>query len=160
MARPTFSDLKRWDFLLALGFGSGLSPKAPGTAGSLLALVLFVPMLYTHILLQVAVIAVSLAAGIWICDRVATQLSIKDPGVIVWDEFVGMWIAMLWLPNLYWLPVAFLAFRFFDILKPWPASLADRELSGGAGIMLDDVAAGFYALGVVQAASYALSFFV
>lgn len=156
MPRPTFSDLKRPDYLVALGFGSGLSPWAPGTAGSLLALILFVPVLFLPLWVQLAIIIVALVAGIWICDRVAEDMAIKDPGVIVWDEFVGMWIAMLWLPGMFWLPFAFLAFRAFDIVKPWPANLADRELPGGAGIMLDDVVAGLYALASLQLANYLL----
>ncbi len=150
MPRPTLSDLRRPDYLIALGFGSGLSPKAPGTAGSALAMLLFIPLLSAPLVLQIALIVFSLGFGIWICERVAADMNIKDPGVIVWDEFVGMWIAMLWLPSVYWVPVAFAAFRFFDILKPWPVSLADQELGGGAGIMLDDVVAGLYALLTVQ----------
>ena len=86
----------------------------------------------------------------------AEELNIKDPGGIVWDEFVGMWIALLWLPGLFWLPVAFVLFRFFDILKPWPVSLADRSLTGGFGIMVDDVLAGILALVTLQTAAYLL----
>ena len=154
MPKPTVKDLQRPDYLLALGFGSGLSPKAPGTAGSLLGLIIFLPALALPLLLQLSIIAVSLVAGIWICERVANDMAIKDPGAIVWDEFVGMWIAMLLLPSMLWAPLAFAVLRFFDIVKPWPVSLADRELTGGLGIMLDDVVAGVYALLVVQLIVY------
>lgn len=138
--------IKRPDYLLAFGFGSGLAPRAPGTAGSLLGLLLFLPALALPVAVQLAVILAALLLGIWICDRVAAELALKDPGGIVWDEFVGMWITMLLLPDWRWLPVAFLLFRLFDIAKPWPVSWADRQLTGGLGIMLDDVIAGLYAL--------------
>ena len=133
------------------GFGSGLSPRAPGTVGSLVGLVLFLPLLTVPILVQIAVVGAGLIIGIFLSQRVAEALSIKDPGIIVWDEFVGMWIAMLWIPGLYWLPLAFVVFRLFDILKPWPVGWADRELEGGLGIMVDDVLAGLLTLSFIQA---------
>lgn len=144
----------RPDYLLAFGFGSGLVPKAPGTAGSLLALLIAVPFLHLPYWILIGIILLSLVLGILITGGVAEELGLKDPGGIVWDEFVGMWIALLWLPSWWWLIPAFLLFRLFDIVKPWPVSLADRELTGGAGIMLDDVIAGLYALGVLQLANY------
>ena len=137
--------------LLMTGFGSGLSPRVPGTVGSLVGLVLFLPLLTVPILVQIAVVVAGLIIGIFLSQRVAEALSIKDPGIIVWDEFVGMWIAMLWIPGLYWLPVAFVVFRLFDILKPWPVGWADRELEGGLGIMVDDVLAGLLTLSFIQA---------
>ena len=98
-----------------------------------------------------AVVVAGLIIGVFWSQRVAQALSIKDPGIIVWDEFVGMWIAMLWIPGLYWLPVAFVVFRLFDIFKPWPVGWADRELEGGLGIMVDDVLAGLLTLSFIQA---------
>ena len=139
------------ELLLMTGFGSGLSPRAPGTVGSLVGLVLFLPLLTLPILVQIGVVVAGLIIGIFWSQRVAQALSIKDPGIIVWDEFVGMWIAMLWIPGLYWLPVAFVVFRLFDILKPWPVGWADRELEGGLGIMVDDVLAGLLTLSFIQA---------
>jgi phosphatidylglycerophosphatase A len=144
----------RIDYLIAYGFGSGLAPRAPGTAGSLLALLLFVPVLWLPLMFQVALILVTLVLGTFISGKVARDLELKDPSGIVIDEFVGMWIALLFLPGLIWLVPAFLLFRLFDIAKPWPVGLIDRKLEGGPGIMLDDVAAGLYALGVLQAAHY------
>lgn len=140
----------RPDYFLAFGLGSGLAPKAPGTAGSLLGLIVFVPLLVLPIWIQIAVILFGFTLGVYVSGRVAAELNLKDPSVIVWDEFVGMWIVMLWLPSYYWLMPAFLLFRLFDITKPWPVSVADRQLTGGLGIMLDDVVAGFYALGILQ----------
>ena len=144
----------RPSFLMAYGFGSGLVPKAPGTAGSALALLAFIPLLATPIIVQITIIVAGLVAGIVITGRVADELELKDPGAIVWDEFIGMWIVMLWLPSIWWLLPAFVLFRFFDILKPWPVSLADRQLSGGLGIMLDDVVAGLYGLASLQLCHY------
>ena len=88
-------------------------------------------------------------------------MAVKDPGAIVWDEFVGLWIALAWLPDRWlWLVAGFALFRFFDILKPWPVSYLDRNVGGGLGIMLDDVAAGLYALLVIQAAHFAVQHYL
>ena len=137
-------------YFIAYGFGTGLVPRAPGTAGSLLAVFVFLPLLAFPLPVQIGVIIAGLIAGIYITDRVADELQLKDPSAIVWDEFIGMWIVLLWLPSVWWVAPAFALFRLFDILKPWPVSLADRELSGGLGIMMDDVLAGVYALLVLQ----------
>ena len=110
----------------------------------------FPPRFIAARIVQVGVVIVATLFGIWICERVARQLEIKDPAIIVWDEFAGMWVAMLFLPSLYWLPVAFALFRLFDVLKPWPVSWADQKLDGGLGIMLDDVIAGILSLMVLQ----------
>ena len=144
----------RPDYLVAYGFGTGLVPKAPGTAGSLLALVIFVPILQLPLPAQLGIIVTALVLGIWVSGRVAEELALKDPGGIVIDEFVGMWITLLFLPSLLWLLPAFLLFRLFDIVKPWPVGWLDRSLDGGLGIMMDDVAAGLYALGTLQLAHY------
>jgi len=140
----------RWDYFLAFGLGSGLAGVAPGTAGSALGLLLFIPALYAPFPVQVVIIVIGFVLGVWVCDRVAKHMEVKDPGGIVWDEFVGMWITLLLLPSLMWLPAAFLLFRLFDIWKPWPVRVADEKLAGGLGIMLDDVFAGLYALAAVQ----------
>jgi phosphatidylglycerophosphatase A len=139
------------DYFIAYGFGSGLAPKAPGTAGSALALVLFIGMATLPVLAQIAIILVALALGIYLTGKVALELELKDPSAIVWDEFVGMWITLLFLPpGWVWYLVAFALFRLFDIVKPWPVSVADTRLTGGLGIMLDDVVAGLYALAAIQ----------
>ncbi|MBT4161410.1 MAG: phosphatidylglycerophosphatase A [Gammaproteobacteria bacterium] len=151
-ARQVFT---RPDYFIACGFGSGLVPRAPGTAGSALGLVLFLPAIGLPIVVQIGLVVMGLVFGIYISNRVAAEIGTKDPAAIVWDEFIGMWIAMLWLPDLYWLPVAFVLFRLFDIVKPWPVSWADRDLEGGLGIMLDDVIAGLLALGSLQLLFYA-----
>ena len=139
---------------LMTGFGAGLSPKAPGTVGSLLGLLLFIPVLSLPIYFQFLIVAFGLSLGVVLSQRVADELRVKDPAIIVWDEFVGIWIAMLWLPGLLWLPVAFIIFRLFDILKPWPVSWVERQLDGGFGIMLDDVIAGMMTIAVLQLLAY------
>jgi len=144
----------RLDYFLAFGLGSGLAPRAPGTAGSALGLLLFIPALYAPLPVQLGIIFLGFILGVWISDRVAVHMEVKDPGGIVWDEFVGMWITLLWLPSLIWLIPAFLLFRLFDIWKPWPVRVADEKLAGGFGIMLDDVIAGLYALAAVQILNY------
>ena len=144
------------EMLLMTGFGTGLVPKAPGTAGSLVGALLFFPALFLPIYVQLGIIVIALGLGIVFSQRVADELEIKDPAMVVWDEFVGMWIAMLWLPGLLWLPIALVVFRLFDIVKPWPVSWADRELDGGLGIMIDDVIAGLMTLAVLQLVGFLL----
>jgi phosphatidylglycerophosphatase A len=144
----------RLDYFLAFGFGSGLAPIAPGTAGSALGLLLFIPALYAPLPVQLGIIFIGFVLGVWVSDRVAKHMEVKDPGGIVWDEFIGMWVTLLWLPSLIWLLPAFLLFRLFDIWKPWPVRFADEKLSGGYGIMLDDVLAGLYALAAVHLLNY------
>ena len=139
--------------LLMTGFGAGLAPKAPGTFGSLVGSLLFIPVLSLPISFQLSFILVGLVLGIVFSQKVAEKVKIKDPGIVVWDEFVGIWIAMLCLPNLLWLPFAFVIFRLFDIVKPWPVGWVERNLEGGLGIMMDDVTAGLMALAIVQLVS-------
>ncbi len=141
-----------WHFL-AFGFGSGLAKKAPGTWGTLVGLA-FVPLLHLLPLwLALLVIAGASVFGIWLCGRVATDLGVHDHGGIVWDEIVGIWITLIFLPNTWlWLALGFIAFRVLDIAKPWPISLLDRNVGGGLGIMVDDMLAGVIAAGVLYAA--------
>ena len=159
IARKVFT---RPDYFIAYGFGSGLAPRAPGTAGSALGLILFIPaVMLLPVLTQLVLIVIALAIGIYISTRVAADLGVKDPSGIVWDEFVGMWIALLWLPaGWIWYVVAFALFRLFDIAKPWPVNLVDEKLGGGSGIMLDDVVAGLYALAGTQLIALLLSEYV
>jgi phosphatidylglycerophosphatase A len=151
---PTFTQLLRSPtLLLAFGFGSGLSPKAPGTVGTVAAIPLW--WLLAQLPLQSYLLIVALAAivGIVICGRAAEKLGVHDHGGIVWDEFVGFWIAMAALPAT-WnsLLFGFVLFRLFDIFKPWPISWLDKKVSGGFGIMIDDVIAGLAAAAVIYVA--------
>jgi len=143
--------------LLASGFGSGLAPIAPGTVGSVAALAPGLLLLKLPLLVMVGVILVAFLVGVWACGRTGREIGIADYGGIVWDEFVGLWIALIAVPwHWAWILAAFVAFRLFDILKPPPVRQLDRHLGGGLGVMLDDVAAGLYALLVILAARYLL----
>jgi phosphatidylglycerophosphatase A len=148
---PTFAQLLRSPTLfLAFGFGSGLSPKAPGTMGTLAAIPLWWLLAQLPLTSYLIVVLIAAVVGITICGRAADQMGVHDHGGIVWDEFVGFWIAMAALP-ITWqsLILGFVLFRIFDILKPWPISWLDKKVSGGFGIMIDDVIAGLAAAAVI-----------
>jgi phosphatidylglycerophosphatase A len=134
---------------IASGFGSGFSPIASGTAGSAVALIPWLALRELEWPLYVIAIGVAFAIGIWASGVVIAKLGVEDPGVVVWDEFVGQWIALFPLviaPRGWpWIAAAFVLFRVFDVWKPWPASWADRVVKGGFGAMLDDAFAGGYA---------------
>lgn len=139
---------------LAYGFGSGLAPWAPGTFGTLaavpFALLLKNLALPAYLLLLLALFAL----GVTVCTRASERLGRHDPGGIVWDEMVGYWLTIALVPlHWAWLAGAFLAFRFFDILKPWPIRAVEKRFGGGLGIMLDDIVAAVYALLVLQLAN-------
>lgn len=130
---------------LATGFGSGLSPYAPGTIGTLLSLILFFAIQDTTWVL-LAICVIGFVVGIYLCACTTRKLGVHDHGGIVWDEFIGMWITLLWVPlSPLTLLLGFVLFRLFDILKPWPIGFIDKRLQGGVGIMLDDVLAGIFA---------------
>lgn len=133
-----------------VGFGSGLAPKAPGTSGSAFAL-LFIP-LWLAIGFSGTIIAIILMSliGIYICGQTAKVMRVHDDGRIVWDEFAGQSITFLPLIYLgsmswFWALTGFGLFRLFDVWKPWPISVIDRQVGGGFGIMLDDIIAGIWA---------------
>jgi len=143
--------------LLAFGFGSGLSPKAPGTAGTAVAVGLYLLLPAMHWLVYLAFLLVTFIIGIWLCDKTSQDLKVHDPGGIVWDEFVGYWITMFMAPAGWaWVVAGFVLFRILDIFKPWPIKWADSSLKGGLGIMLDDVLAGIMAALCLQAAALLL----
>lgn len=142
---------------LAFGFGSGLSPFAPGTAGTLAAIPLYLLLAQLPLWGYVAVLLLMSLAGIWICGESSRRLGVHDHGGIVWDEFAGFLLTMLAAPaGWMWIVVGFFLFRMFDIWKPWPIRLVDRDVPGGFGIMFDDILAGVYAWLVLQALAYFL----
>jgi phosphatidylglycerophosphatase A len=146
LAARVFRDPVHW---LAFGFGLGLAPKAPGTFGSLLGILVWW-LTPANPGWQFATAAVVLAAGIWICGESALRLGVHDHGGIVWDEVAGMYLTLLAVgPEPAWILAAFLLFRLFDIWKPWPIRDLDHSLQGGLGIMLDDVIAALYAAGIL-----------
>lgn len=136
----------------SLGFGSGLSPVAPGTAGSLLAIPLF--LVLAHFLPLPALLAVtglSFVLGIWFCGLTGKALGVSDHGGIVWDEIVAMWLILAFTPpGWLWFGIAFLLFRLFDIWKPFPIRQFDQRVKGGFGVMLDDLLAAGYALAALK----------
>lgn len=128
---------------LAFGFGSGLFAKAPGTAGTLLGILAWMFLVNLSLVTYIIVIVIAALAGIYFCGKTARDLNVHDHSGIVWDEIVGIWLAMILVPVTWgWIFVSFLLFRFFDILKPWPISWIDKNISGGIGIMADDLLAG------------------
>lgn len=136
---------------LAIGLGSGAAPKAPGTWGTVMAAVLYIPLVQLGLIPFLIVIALSAVAGVYICGKTSKDWGVHDHGGIVWDEFVGFWITMIAVPfTWYWLLLGFLLFRLFDIWKPWPIKYFDKQVQGGLGIMLDDVIAGIFSLVILQ----------
>ena len=137
--------------LLATGFGAGLLPRAPGTWGSLLGLALYLAVAALGGAYWVWGITAAVAiSGVWICGESARRLGVHDDGRIVWDEIAGVLLTLILLPEaLGWKIAGFLAFRGFDIAKPWPIRDLDRSLGGGLGIMLDDILAAIYAAGLL-----------
>lgn len=141
---------------IACGFGSGLLPFAPGTAGSAAALLPWLALRELAWPWYLVALVLAFAVGVWASALAARRLGLADPGAIVWDEFVGQWIALApllaWPRGWPWIAAGFLLFRLFDVWKPWPVSWADRNVSGGLGVMLDDVLAGAWAALVLAAA--------
>ena len=145
---------------VGLGFGAGLSPLAPGTVGSLAALAAYyllalpLPDGWAATALLAGLIIGGFPLGVWATGLLTTAQE-PDPGRAVWDEFVGLWLTCLFLPvagwaGAGWLAAAFLCFRLFDIVKPWPANRLER-LPGGWGIMADDIIAGLYGAALLNA---------
>jgi len=132
---------------LACGFGSGLAPVAQGTFGSLAAILPWLLLRHLSLPWNVLVIVMGFVVGVKACDVAGRALGVDDHRSLVWDEFVGQWIALL--PALlapWWVVVAgFVLFRIFDVLKPWPIRWLDRHVKGGLGVMVDDVLAGVFA---------------
>ncbi len=152
--RPDWAFLTRHPaHLLAFGFGSGLARQAPGTWGTLVAYPLFFLL---HALgmgsLGLTLLCLPLfVLGVWVCQVTGDALGVHDYGGIVWDEVVAMLLVLAWAPASWagWL-LAFVLFRLFDIVKPWPIGWFDRRVHGGFGVMLDDIIAALFAL-LVQA---------
>jgi len=143
---------------LSVGFGSGLSPFAPGTVGTLAAIPPYLLISHLELLPYLIILLAGFVAGVYLCGFTSHALEVHDHGGIVWDEFIGFWITMIAVPavNWQWVLAGFVLFRFFDIVKPWPVKLADKGIGGGFGIMIDDVLAGIYALGCMQGINWML----
>lgn len=151
------------EHFLAYGFGAGLAPKAPGTFGTLVALPLWLLLAWTvsNPTLYLMICAALFVAGCWICGESARLLGLHDAPGIVLDEIVGFLVTAFPLLGLpvdlafaIWVLAAFVLFRFFDIIKPWPIRWLDRQVHGGFGIMLDDVVAAIFAAGCLYGLRY------
>jgi phosphatidylglycerophosphatase A len=142
---------------LAFGFGSGLSPWAPGTAGTIVAVPLYWLIADWSLLWYSAVVLVAALVGIWICGAASRELKVHDHPGIVWDEFVGYWITLWAVPvDWVWMLAGFVVFRILDIAKPWPIGYLDKKVDGGFGIMIDDVLAGVMACAILHLALWFL----
>ena len=136
----------KFAFIFATGFFTGLWPfKGPATFASLVSALIFFYLhtIFLNELYLLVVIIIFIILGTWSSDRTATATD-KDPSKVVIDEWVGMWITLLFLPNsLVWFFVGFLVFRYLDIFKPFGINKIER-IPGGLGIMMDDIAAGIF----------------
>ena len=147
-------DWRRPHHWLAYGLGTGLLPRAPGTAGTLAAVPLYLLLRPLPLSWYLGALFLLFLIGIWACGLTARELQTQDPSAIVWDEILGFLVAMTAAPPGWpWIVAGFALFRFFDILKPWPISVLDRRIKGGLGIMLDDLAAGAVSLVILKAAA-------
>lgn len=150
-ARFTFAHPARF---IALGFGTGLAPVAPGTFGTLLAFPIYMLLdRWLDPLALLVLIAAFFAIGVWACARTGRDLGVADHGAMNWDEVVAMMLILLIIPAGWeWWAFAFFAFRFFDVVKPPPIRHIDRTMKGGLGVMFDDIVAAFYTLLLIAAA--------
>ena len=132
--------------LLAVGLGSGMSPIMPGTMGSAMAIPLWLLFNGLQPYLYWVLIVVAFIFGCFLCQKTSDDTHTHDSGHIVWDEFVGMWITLFFIPQIsvLWIAMAFFAFRVFDMAKPWPIRWFDKRVPGGFGIMVDDVIAAIF----------------
>ena len=145
---------------LALGFGSGAAPVAPGTFGTVAAIpvyLLLIQLPFVGYLISVILISV---VGIYICGRTAEDWGVHDHSAIVWDEIAGFLVTMMLAPvSLISIVLGFAYFRLFDIWKPFPISWLDKKVEGGFGIMIDDILAGVFAALLLQLSLYLLNLF-
>jgi phosphatidylglycerophosphatase A len=144
-------DWRRPGHWIASGLGSGLSPWAPGTAGTLAAIPLYLALAGLPLHWYLGAVVLAALVGVWACGATALDLGRGDPGAIVWDEVVGFLVTMIAAPpGWVWVLLGFALFRLFDIWKPWPIRALDARVHGGLGIMLDDLVAGLLAWGLLQ----------
>ena len=158
-------------YWLGIGLGSGLPQRAPGTWGTVGGLIVAIPLMMLGFVPFLIMTILASIIGVWICGRTSELMRVHDDPHIVWDEWAGMWITLLPFAfigfdqlaeidgfKLDWfvILVAFILFRVFDIIKPFPISWADKKVSGGLGIMLDDILAGIMAVALMMVLSSAI----
>ena len=143
--------------MIALGFGTGLYKKAPGTLGTLVAIPFFLAINKADIYLQLLFAVMVFFLGIWSSNVTSKSLKQKDPSCIVIDEIAAFLLLLVLInPNFYQLIYLFILFRIFDIWKPYPISWLEEKYSGGFGIMIDDIAAALMALIIYLISDYVL----
>ncbi|OCL16241.1 phosphatidylglycerophosphatase A family protein [Gilliamella sp. wkB171] len=144
---------------LAVGLGSGLSPIMPGTTGSLMAIPCWLLFNGLQPILYWVLMVVAFIFGCFLCQKTSDDTHTHDSGHIVWDEFVGMWITLFFIPqvSILWVMIAFVAFRIFDMAKPWPIRWFDKRVPGGFGIMVDDVIAAIFSSITVYLLTYLIN---
>lgn len=136
---------------IALGFGAGCVPRAPGTIGTMIGVAIYLALHSLPLVVYVVVTGVVIAAGVVVCGRAARHLGVHDHPAIVWDEVAGYLVTMCGAPAGWgWVVAGFLLFRLLDIAKPWPIRWVDRHVTGGIGIMADDLLAGLLGLVILQ----------
>jgi len=149
--------LKNPVHFLALGFGSGLAAKAPGTFGTLAAVPVYLLLSQFSLEVYLAVTLLACIGGIYLCGKTSKDMGVHDHGAIVWDEVAGLLITMIAAPaGVLWLLLDFVLFRIFDIFKPWPIRVLDAKVHGGLGIMADDILAGIFSMLSLQAIVWAV----
>lgn len=145
--------------LLACGLGTGLVPKAPGTAGTAAGAGLYYLLAELPLPWYTITVLLLFFLGVGLAQVVSRQLGVHDHPAIVWDEIVGYLVTMIAAPqHPAWILGGFVLFRVFDILKPWPIRQIDQRMAGGLGIMVDDLVAGIYAWALLQGTHHALKF--
>ena len=143
--------------LLSLGMGAGYVPKLPGTAGTLVGVLLYLIVSDLAWQYYVILVLVLFVVGIGLCEYTTRKLQVDGHPAIVWDEIVGYLVTMMFAPTGWiWAGSGFILFRLFDIWKPWPIRLIDKQIKGGLGIMADDLVAGIFSLTIIQVFVYIL----
>lgn len=144
-------------YFLAFGLGSGCSPYAPGTVGTLFAIPFYLMMAKLPLSAYLTLTVLFILFSMIISERVSREIDVHDhPGMCI-DEFAGFFVTMINAPHgIFWIILGFLLFRFFDIFKPWPIRWLDEKVHGGFGMVLDDVVAGVFAMIIIQIIKFLL----
>jgi len=144
-------------YFLAFGLGSGAMPFAPGTFGTLMAIPFYLALRSLPLTAYIIFVIAFFALSAYLCDRLSREIHVHDhPGMCI-DEFAGFFVTMINAPHgVGWIILGFILFRIFDIWKPWPIGLIDEKVTGGVGMVLDDVVAGLFSCAIIQILSLVL----
>ena len=142
---------RKLDYFLAFGYGLGKIPCAPGTFGTLGCIPIYLLIVNFNVSSYFIIVLLLFVYGLHLCKVAEQYTGFKDDPAIVWDEIVGMLLVLGVVPmQVFWLGVAFVLFRLFDIVKPWPINLVEKIKYSGLSIMLDDIIAGLYSIIVIK----------